>query len=150
MKKIFLFTICFFLSFSIGIAQIGSKKLQEFAQDLSSINIKVRGQLILFGKYKNDLSSLTYESYIETLKKSELVSNKGIAETINLAEKKYFKSMSKTFIIAIYSKNFNAVICDDANTAFIDYIKVLSPSEKIPELKNLLNNIKPQPKSDSK
>lgn len=93
---------------------------------------------MLFGKYKNNLSSLTYESYIEMLKKSELKSNKGIAKTVSKVEDKYFQSEPKTFVIVIYSKKWNAIICDDANTAFVDSIKVLSPNEKVPDLKRFI------------
>lgn len=93
---------------------------------------------MLFGKYKNDLSSLTYESYIEALKKAEMKSNKGIAEAISNAEKRYFQPRSRTFIIVIYSSELNAVICDDANTSFIDSIKILGPNDKIPDLKSFI------------
>ncbi len=138
MRNVFLLTVIVLISVSMCSAQNISKDLYEFALDFSSINVKVRGELILFGKYKNDLSLLTYDSYIEKLKKSEMKSNKGISETINEAEKKYFQSKSKTFIVVIYSKKLNAIICDDANTAFVDSIKILNPNERIPDLRSFI------------
>ncbi len=138
MRNVFLLTVIVLISVSMCSAQNISKDLYEFALDFSSINVKVRGELILFGKYKNDLSLLTYDSYIEKLKKSEMKSNKGISETINEAEKKYFQSKSKTFIVVIYSKRLNAIICDDANTAFVDSIKILNPNERIPDLRSFI------------
>lgn len=138
MKKLFLLMLGIFLSILICSAQKVSKDLQEFAMDFSSTNVKIRGELMLFGKYKNNLSSLTYELYIEMLKKSELKSNKGIAKTVSKVEDKYFQSEPKTFVIVIYSKKWNAIICDDANTAFVDSIKLLSPNEKVPDLKRFV------------
>lgn len=127
-----------FFYVSICFAQKIDKDLQEFAQDLSSINVKIRGDLMLFGKYKGNLTEMTYGSYIQMLKKSEMKSNKGISEIINKADKKYFQSKSNTFIIVIYSKKMNAIICDNANTAFIDFVKVLGPDENIPDLKSFV------------
>lgn len=127
-----------FFYVSICFAQKIDKDLQEFAQDLSSINVKIRGDLMLFGKYKGNLTEMTYGAYIQMLKKSEMKSNKGISEIINKADKKYFQSKSNTFIIVIYSKKMNAIICDNANTAFIDFVKVLGPDENIPDLKSFV------------
>ena len=94
---------------------------------------------MLFGKYKGNLIPLIYESYFEILKKSEMKSNNGISEIINKADKKHFQSKSNTFIIVIYSKKMNAIICDNANTAFIDSVKILSPEENNPDLKSFVN-----------
>jgi hypothetical protein len=104
--------------------------------DLSSINVQVRGDVSLFGKYKGDLSNFTYEAYLDVLKKMEKSSNKGISSTIQQAEKHYFSSKKNSFIIAIYSKKLKAIIVDDANTAFPDSVKVLRENEKIPDLKS--------------
>jgi hypothetical protein len=116
-------------------AQSQNKELEELAMDLSSINVQVRGNLLLFGKYKGNLSNFTYEAYLDALKKSEKNSNKHISSTIQQAERHYFSTTKNSFIIAIYSKKLKAVIVDDANTAFPDSLKVFRENETIPDLK---------------
>jgi hypothetical protein len=128
---LFSITICF--------AQKSSKELQEFAQDLSSANIKLRGDLMLFGQFKDNLSTLTYEDYLVLIKKSEKKSNKNITKTIKKADGHYFTTTTSTFYIVIYCKEFNAIIYDDANTAFIDSVKVLNATDGVPDLKSFVN-----------
>ena len=126
-------------SITICYAQKPGKELQDFAQDLSSANIKIRGDLMLFGKYKDNLSTLNYEAYLDLLEKAEKKSNKGISKIISTADGKYFNSAVKTFSIVIYSKKLNAIIYDDANTSFIDSIRVLNINDSIPELKSFIH-----------
>lgn len=111
-----------------------NKKLQEFVIDLSSVNVKLRGKLNLFGEYKGELSKLSYDSYLLLLKESENTSGKGVAEILQKADKHLFVANQGSFLIAIYSKQLNIVLYDDANTAFTDSIKVLNEHEEIPDL----------------
>jgi len=115
-------------------AQTATKQLQEFALDLTSANIKLRGELKLFGQYQGDLSSLKYNNYLELLKKNESSSGKGVVELIQGAEKHIFATKKNSFLIAIYSKRLNAVLYDDSSTAFTDSVKVLKYNEKVPDL----------------
>lgn len=114
--------------------QLQEKQLQEFSTALSSANIKLRGKLLLFGEYKGDLSKLTYDRYLELLKENESTSNKGIVDIIKGSEKHCFGVKNNSFLIAIYSERLNAVLYDDANTSFTDYIHTLSANEKVPDL----------------
>jgi hypothetical protein len=115
-------------------AQTASKQLEEFAMDLPFANSKLRGELMLFGDYKGDLTSLTYKNYLILLKRNEASSERGVAEIIKAAENHIFATKRNSFLIAIYSKKLNAVMYDDANTAFTDSIKVLQYNEKIPDV----------------
>lgn len=135
-KKSIIILIALFIC-SLSQAQNQNKELEELALDLSSINVQVRGNISLFGKYKGDLSNFTYEAYLDVLKKMEKSSNKGISSTIQQAEKHYFSSKKNSFIIAIYSKKLKAIIVDDANSAFPDSVKVFRENEKIPDLKSI-------------
>lgn len=135
-KILVILGVLFIGSFCQG--QTASKSLQEFVQDLPSVNIKLRGELMLFGEYKNDLSSLTYNNYIILLMKNERKSAKGVAEIIQSADKHLFATKKNSFLIAIYSKKLNVVLYDDANTAFTDSIKILKANEIIPDLKNFI------------
>jgi hypothetical protein len=119
-------------------SQPKNKELQEFVLDLSSANVKLRGTLMLFGEFKDDLSKLTYNRYIELLKENKTKSNEGVVELIQSADKHLFAVKKNSFLIAIYSKHLNAVLFDDASTAFTDSIIVLNQTKKVPELNELI------------
>jgi len=123
-------------------SQTKSKELQEFVIDLSSSNTKLKGKLLLFGPYKNDLSSLTYDKYLQLLKENESVSDKGIAEAIRKADQHLFTAGKNTFSIAIYSKELNAIVYDDANSAFIDSVKPIENGEKLPSLNEFVSKLR--------
>jgi hypothetical protein len=135
------FKIIFFVLLFAGHysqAQTYNKKLTEFVFDLSSSNIKLRGQLLQIGEFKGDLSNLTYEKYLTLLKASEKSSNHGITEIIRNADKHFFTTKKGSFLIAIYSKELGVVLFDDANTSKTDSVKTLLNDEKIPELKEFV------------
>ena len=106
MKQLIILFIGLWLFSSYGFtqSQTKNKELQEFVIDLSSANTKLKGKLLLFGPYKNDLSSLTYDKYLQLLKENESVSDKGIAEAIRRADQHLFAASKNSFLIAIYSK----------------------------------------------
>jgi len=135
MKKGFIISLICINALSLYVySQSKNKELQEFVVDLSSANVSLRGKLLLVGEYKDDLSNMTYNNYLEQLKKNETRSNKGVAEYIRKAVKHIFATKKNSFLIAIYSKQLNAVLYDDANTALVDSVKVLLKNEKVPDL----------------
>jgi len=140
-KGIILLVISILLFGSCGFTQpeTKNKKLEEFVIDLSSANVKLRGKLLLFGKFKDDLSTLTYSQYLELLKENETSSNKGVAELIKKADEHIFATKKNSFLIAIYSKELKAVLYDDANSSFVDSIKTLLPNEIIPNLHEFIS-----------
>ena len=107
--------------------------------DLSSANVKLRGNLILFGEYKGDLSALNYEKYLELLKQNEVPSNRGVANIIKKADAHFFAVKSNTFLIAIYSKDLNVMLYDDANTAFTDSILIIQEGMIAPALSEFIS-----------
>jgi len=139
MRRIFILLITSVLFFGVACsAQTKNKKLEEFVMDFSSTNNKLRGKLNLVGEYKGDLSALTYERYLELLKKNETKSNEGITAIITHAEKHLFVAKKSSFLIAIYSKELNAVVFDDSNTSFTDSIVSLSKNQPVPNLKEFI------------
>lgn len=142
MKKGFVLLIigmCLFCSDSYSQPQIKNKKLEEFVIDLSSANVKLRGKLSLFGQYKDDLSSLTYNRYLELLKENEKTSNKGVVELIQKADQHIFATKRNSFLIAIYSKELKAVLYDDASSSFTDSIKTIELNDRIPNLNEFIS-----------
>lgn len=141
-------SIFLLLIFSIALiscsAQNITKKqrilLDEFSTSFSSENFKLRGKLILFGDYKNDLSSMTYEEYLNELKKNLSPSTKiNLVEIIRNSDKHIFGTKKKSFIVGIYSKELNVVLYDDAYTSFIDSIVLLKKNQLPPKLFNLIS-----------
>lgn len=140
MKKGFIISLICIIALSLYVySQSKNKELNEFVADLSSANESLRGKLLIIGEYKDDLSKLTYNQYLELLKKNESYSNKGVAEYIRKADKHIFATKKNTFLIAIYSKQLNVVLYDDANTALVDSVKVLLKNEKVPDLIDFIN-----------
>lgn len=135
MKKRFILLVVSILFIGLCVqSQTKNKNLNEFVTDLASMNVKLRGQLMLFGEYKDDMSTLTYSRYLEYLKKITTKSNKEVAELIKCAEKHIFAVKKNSFLIAIYSKKLNVVLYDDANTTVTDSIMVLPKNASPPDL----------------
>lgn len=140
MKKGFIVSFICIITLSFYVySQSINKELNEFVADLSSANVNLRGKLLYKGEYKDDLSKLTYNHYLELLKKNESYSNKGVTEYIRKADKHIFATKKNTFLIAIYSKQLNVVLYDDANTAIVDSVKVLLKNEKVPDLVDFIS-----------
>jgi hypothetical protein len=137
MKKVFSILIISVLLVGLSSqaqSQTKNKKLEEFVSDLPTANNKLRAKLNLKGEYKGNLSALTYTRYLELLKGNEVKSNEGITEIIANADKHLFAAKENSFLIAIYSKELNVVLFDDANNSFTDSVMVLSKNQKIPDL----------------
>jgi hypothetical protein len=115
-------------------AQQITKHLQEFSENFATANTHLAGHLMLFGDYKGDLSTLTYEQYLSLLKQNEQFSTKDVWGIVIKSDEHYFKASKNTFFIVIYSKQLNAVIFDNASTTICDSIKVLKKNEPVPDL----------------
>lgn len=133
-RNLALLSIAVVLILSSCTAQKINKQLQGFSENFSTANSHLLGHLMLFGDYKGDLSNLTYDKYLSSLKQNEEFSTKNVTETVQQSDQHYFKAKKNTFLIVIYSKKLNAVIFDNAGTAFCDSIKVLKNNEPVPDL----------------
>ena len=111
-----------------------NKELNEFAIDLASSNIKLRGRLLLFGEYKDNLSKLTFDRYYVLLKQHETPSTKGIYKEVKEANNHFFHTNTRSFQVVLYIRKFNAIIFDDASTTSIDSVKILRSNETVPDL----------------
>lgn len=111
-----------------------NKRLNEFVMDLSSANNNLKGKLSLYGEYKGDLSTLTYSQYLLLLKENESFSDRGLAKQISRTNNQVFAAKKHSFLIALYSKKFNVVLYDDANTDTLDSLMFLPRGAKIPDL----------------
>jgi hypothetical protein len=142
MKKTIHISIFLVLIFSSCQTQKINSHLQKFSQQLSTANVHLLGHLMLFGDYKGNLSTLTYDKYLILLNENELYSTKNIANTVQSSDQHLFKAKDSTFYVVIYSKEMNAVVFDDASTSFCDSIKVLKNYEVVPELSKFIRDKK--------
>ena len=117
-----------------------NERLQKFALAFPTENVQLRGKLILFGEYKGDLSTLTYERYISLLKDNEKESTKDVTKLVSHSKQHYFSAGTRTFMVVIYSKKIRAVVFDDANTFGCDSIKVIKKKEPVPDLKTFIHS----------
>jgi len=145
MKKSFylLLTSVFLFGFCNQAHLTNQKTTDEFLADLTYANSSLRGDLILFD-YEDDLSSLTYEHYLELLKKNESKnkSTEGITEVIQQADKHLFATKKNSFLIAIYSKKLSLILYDDAISDGIDSVLFINGNMEIPDLKEFISNTK--------
>ena len=112
-----------------------NQNIDEFLADLSYANSHLRGDLYLF-EFEDDLSPLSYNHYLELLKENETKneSTKGITAIIQKSEKHLFATKKNSFLIAIYSKELNAILYDDAITSGIDSVHLLNSNKQAPDL----------------
>jgi hypothetical protein len=115
-----------------------NRNSEEFAIDLALANVKLRGELLLIGEFKGDLSPLTYDQYISLLKERETFSTKDVVKNLQKANSHLFLTKKNSFLVAIYSKRLHVILYDDSNTSFTDSIKVFYKNETIPSLEEFI------------
>ena len=113
----------------------------DFINDMASEDHRIAG-VLYEDVYKNNLETLTYESYINYLKTNEAPSAKGLIEKILKAQKHYFKTKKYAFMITLFYADENEIICDNSGTAFIDSVYQFKSIEHIPDLKVFSDKIK--------
>jgi len=106
---------------------------QDYLSDLGSENNRLAGDLYL-DYFNEDLSNLTYDYYIAFITKNEAPSAKGFSTLVKNADSHYFKTQKELFVLALYYKNENTIICDNSNTAFLDSVKTYNVNDTIPDL----------------
>lgn len=106
---------------------------QDYLSDLGSENNRLAGDLYL-DYFNEDLSNLTYDYYLAFITKNEAPSAKGFSTLVKKADSHYFKAQKELFVLALYYKNENTIICDNSNTAFLDSVKTYIVNDTIPDL----------------
>jgi hypothetical protein len=101
--------------------------------DLGSENNRLAAELFL-DVYKEDLSILTYDSYLNYITKNEAPSAKGIAAIIKSADLCCFRAKKDCFVLALYYAKERRFICDDSRSQWPDTTRVLGANDTIPDL----------------
>ncbi len=114
-------------------SSIDNKLDQDFLTDFASENYRIAGDLYL-DYYNENLSTLSYDYYLTFISKNEAPSAKGFSKIVKNADYHYFKTQKNCFLLALYYKKENMIICDNSNTAFLDSVKTYSSKDTIPEL----------------
>lgn len=131
----------FVLTIIIIIAGCAQKELTpvsaEFYSDFASENNRIAGQLSR-KVFKRNLETLTYDYYYQYLKENIAPSAEGVVEIINNADQYIFKSNKHAFLIALYFKDSQIIICDISNTGFADWVFSGNGSQPMPTLKEFV------------
>ncbi|MCK9210696.1 MAG: hypothetical protein M0P61_07685 [Ignavibacteriaceae bacterium] len=114
-------------------SNIQNRLNQDYLSDLGSENNRLAGDLSL-DYFNQDLSNLTYDYYIAFITKNEAPSAKGFSTLVKNADSHYFKAQKELFVLALYYKNENTIICDNSNTAFLDSVKTYTVNDTVPDL----------------
>jgi len=133
MKFIIGFFAAILLSGCVCSTKLENRLDQNFLSDLGSENNRMEGDLSL-DYFNEDLSNLTYDYYLTFISKNEAPSAKGFSALVKDADYHYFKAQKESFVIALYYKNENTIICDNSSTAFIDSVKTYGVNDTIPDL----------------
>jgi len=87
----------------------------DFLQDISSENNRIWGELYL-DVFNGNLSTLTYDYYIDYLDSTQHTSAEGMAEKIKVANLKLLKPENQTFWLLLYYEKEDLIIADDEST----------------------------------
>lgn len=105
---------------------------QDFISDLASENNRIAGDL--YYEYNNDLSKLTYDSYLTYITKNEKPSSIGFSTKVKNADYHYFIADKYGFVIALYYVKERTMLCDNSDTSFLDSVKVVGANDSMPKL----------------
>jgi hypothetical protein len=122
MKIIIGFLTVILISGCVCSNNLDNRLNQDFLSDLGSENNRLAGDLSL-DYFNEDLSNLTYDYYLTFITKKEAPSAKGFATMVKSADYHYFKSQKELFVIALYYKKENKIICDNSNTVKLDSVQ---------------------------
>ena len=97
--------------------------IQQFAQSFSSLNVRLRGDLILFSSLKGDLSSLTFEQYKHYLSVNPGSSSKQVYKIVAGCKDYTFTPSLDSFKIILCSKKLGITIAQDAREVYYSSVK---------------------------
>jgi hypothetical protein len=140
MKTIITLLTAILLAGCVCSNKLDNRLSQDYLSDLGSENNRLAGDLSL-DYFNNDLSNLTYDYYLTFITKHEAPSAKGFSTLVKSADYHYFKSQKESFILALYYKNENTIICDNSNTAILDSVKAYNANDTIPELSQFADKL---------
>ncbi|MBI5477104.1 MAG: hypothetical protein HY964_10265 [Ignavibacteriales bacterium] len=133
MKTMCSFIIVLLLAGCVCTNNLDSRLNQDFLNDMGSENNKLAGDLWL-DYFNEDLSGLTYDYYLTFITKHESPAAKGFSAIIKDADYHYFKAKKDLFVVALYYKKENKIICDNSDTPKLDSVKAYGVNDTIPEL----------------
>ncbi len=137
MKKfycLFLFTFLFGCSACVDTEQVVDA---DFLNDLGIENYRIRGGLYL-DEFNMDLTTLTYDYYINYVSSNLKPSAEGLVDIIKSAEDYYFTSNDSTFAIVLWYPNDKKVVVDDAYTSTVEAVVKIMRQSELRELKTYL------------
>jgi hypothetical protein len=107
---------------------------QDFKNELAKLNFKLSSQLTNGAAPKADLSSLDYDFYLNYLTENDKLAGKRASKVVKNAFKHYFQGKEGFFVVALYYKASNTIVCDISNTQELDTMVVYNLHHDAPKL----------------
>lgn len=95
--------------------------IDEFKQDITSINVKLWGSLSRYD-YNNDLSKMDYKTYLKHIEELKLLQSERLIKAIQESDNSIFESEKEEFYVCFRSEKLVYVLCDRASTVGADEI----------------------------
>jgi hypothetical protein len=112
----------------------------EYLMDLAKENYRL-GATMYLDEFDEDLSSLTYDFYINYVEEYQAPAAENLSVKIKAADQYDFLVVSDGFIITLLYKTQNRIIGDDSRTALIDTVIFVDKESQIFNLNVITKNI---------
>ncbi len=123
MIKRLLFFSLLFASFSFAdTSDVSHRITQDFLVDLGTSNFSTAAMIYLY-HLDEDISGLTFESYVSFLKKLKPSSAENVDEIILQSDKHFFFASKKFVVMLLYYEDEKYLILDDSETNYPDVAK---------------------------
>jgi hypothetical protein len=97
----------------------------DYLMDLAKENYRL-GATMYLDEFDEDLSSLTYDFYINYVEQYQAPAAENLSVKIKAADKYYFSPIKEGFFIVLLYKGENKMVGDDSRTALIDTVLVIN------------------------
>ena len=119
-----------------SIVEVNDDYLMDFAKE----NYRL-GATMYLDEFDEDLSSLTYDFYINYVEQYQAPAAENLSVKIKAADQYDFLALSDGFIITLLYKTQNKIIGDDSRTALIDTVIFVDKESQIFNLNVITKNI---------
>ena len=139
-SKLKVFTLLFLFLCSCSSVSSIVEVNDEYLMDLAKENYRL-GATMYLDEFDEDLSSLTYDFYINYVVQYQAPAAENLSVKIKAADQYDFLALSDGFIITLFYKTQNKIIGDDSRTALIDTVIFVDKESQIFDLNAITKNI---------
>lgn len=123
-SKLKVFTLLFLFLCSCSSVSSIIEINDEYLMDLAKENYRL-GATMYLDEFDEDLSSLTYDFYVNYVEQYQAPAAENLSVKIKAADKYYFSPKKEGFFIVLLYKGENKIVGDDSRTALIDTVLII-------------------------